>query len=127
MTETMISTVNRYAEALGNLDRGAYLDLFAEDAVVVDPYGGRPFVGEVGLNMFFNGFESTWESFEMLLGEPYAAGDRVAVAWTTHARSKAGVRVEFSGINLFTINEDGQISRLEGYWDMPAMIGMLRG
>jgi steroid delta-isomerase-like uncharacterized protein len=125
MKEMMISAFERYFSALNQLDRRAYLEAFAEDVVVMDPYGGRAFEGHEGLNKFFNGLERTWESFQMVPQEYYISGDRAAVKWQTEASAKSGKSARFAGINIFTINEEGLISRLEGYWDAAAMMAQI--
>jgi steroid Delta-isomerase len=125
MKETMISAIERYRAALNNIDRAAYLACFSEDALLQDPYGGRPLEGVEGLGKFFNGMERAWQSFNMTFGEPYIGGDRVAVSWNVTAVAKSGKEANFSGINLFVINDDGLISQLDGYWDAAAMMAQL--
>jgi hypothetical protein len=41
-------------------------------------------------------------------------------------RGHSGKRADFAGINVFTVGEDGLISRLEGYWDYAAMVAQIR-
>jgi steroid delta-isomerase len=121
----MTSAINDYFAALNSINRAAYLACFAPNATVQDPYGGRTFEGHDGLGRWFNGLERTWESFTMTPGDSFAVADRVAVAWTAEARSHQGKKARFAGINLFTLGEDGLITRLEGYWDAAAMIAQL--
>ena len=125
MTAKMISAIENYRAALNSIDRAAYLACFTKDALLQDPYGGRPLEGVDGLNKFFTGMERAWESFNMTFGEPYTGGNRVAVSWTVTAVAKSGKPVTFPGINTFTINDDGLISQLDGYWDAAAMMAQL--
>ncbi len=122
----MNSTISNYFRALSDLDREGYLACFAPDATVMDPYGGRPLHGTDGLNKFMDGMERTWVAFEMVPGEAFAAGDRVAVSWKAKATAKSGKTAEFAGINVFTLNEDGLITQLEGYWDFKAMVAQIQ-
>ncbi len=119
------SAVARYFAALNGIDRDAYLACFSEDALVLDPYGGRPLSGIPGLHKFMDGMERTWNSFQMTPGQPYAAGDRVAIAWRCTAIAKSGKTANFAGINVFTLTADGLISQLEGYWDFRAMVAQI--
>lgn len=119
------SAVGRYFAALNGIDREAYLACFAAEAEVLDPYGARPFLGDAGLNKFMDNMERTWSAFQMTPGEPFAAGDRVAVSWSCTATAKSGKTAEFAGINVFTLNEEGLITRLEGYWDFRAMVAQI--
>ena len=126
MTTKMISTCRRYFEALSALDREAYLACFSVDAELHDPYGGRPFGGHQGLAKWVAGMEQTWTSFGIQPGEYYIGGDRAAVTWTAQAQAKSGKQADFGGINVFTIGEDGLITRLDGYWDAAAMLAQIR-
>ena len=119
------SAIEQYRQALNSLDRAAYHAAFTAEAVVLDPYGGRPLEGSTGLDKFFSGLERTWVAFTMMYGEAYASGDRVAVNWQVEAEAKSGKRVIFAGINVFTLDQSGLISRLEGYWDARAMMSQL--
>ncbi|MCA9935460.1 MAG: nuclear transport factor 2 family protein [Ardenticatenaceae bacterium] len=121
----MASILDNYFAALTAIDRDAYVACFAEDAVVLDPYGGRPFQGTTGLHKFMDGMERTWDSFQMTPGESYAAGDRTAVSWHCTATAKSGKIANFAGIDVFTLTEDGLISQLEGYWDFKAMLAQI--
>lgn len=121
----MASQIDSYFLALKNRDRAAYLACFTPDAEVHDPYGARPFLGTEGLHKFMDGFERTWASFAIIPGHSFAAGDRVAVSWQTEAASKQGKTAVFAGIDVFTLAEDGRISRLEGYWDFKAMVAQI--
>jgi steroid Delta-isomerase len=125
MKEMMISAFNRYFAAVNSLDREAYLACFSEDAVVMDPYGGRVLEGRDGLNKFFNGMERTWNTFAMTPQEYFISGNRAAVRWNSEATAKSGKTAQFAGINVFNVNEDGLIDRMEGYWDAAAMMAQI--
>lgn len=119
------SAVNRYFTALNAIDREACLACFSEDAVILDPYGGRPLQGTPGLHKFMDGMERTWSSFNMIPDVPFVAAERVAVSWQCTATAKSGKVAHFAGIDVFTLNEAGLISRLEGYWDFQAMVAQI--
>ncbi|MFW5941667.1 MAG: nuclear transport factor 2 family protein [Chloroflexota bacterium] len=115
-----------YFEALNNIDRAAFVDCFAPDAVLQDPYGGPLLEGESGLNKFFDGMERTWSEFEMTPGTAYRSGNRVAVNWTTTATARSGKTANFDGVNVFELADDGSIAQLQGYWDIKAMLSQIR-
>ena len=121
----MASILDDYFAALNAIDREAYVACFADDAVVLDPYGGRPLQGTTGLHKFMDGMERTWDSFQMTPDEPYAAADRIAISWRCTATAKSGKTANFAGIDIFTLSLDGLISRLEGYWDFKAMLAQI--
>lgn len=121
----MASITDSYFAALNGLDREAYLACFAENALLQDPYGGRPLQGTTGLHKFMDGMERTWASFQMTPGDAHAAGDRVAIPWRCTAVAKSGKTAHFAGVNVFTIDESGLISQLDGYWDFKAMVSQI--
>jgi ketosteroid isomerase-like protein len=125
MTAKMTSAFNRYFSALNNLDQDAYVACFSSNAELSDPYGGRIFAGPGGLKKWFLGMERTWAEFNIRPETSYESGDRVAVQWTATATSNTGKTAQFSGINIFTIGEAGLILRLEGYWDVSAMMAQI--
>ena len=125
MMRTMASVTDSYFQALSRLDVDAYTQCFRADAELLDPYGGRPFSGIEGLKKWFSGIERTWSMFSMEPQAHYSSGDRVAVMWRAVGRAHSGREAAFSGINVFTIDADGLIARLEGYWDFQAMLAQI--
>lgn len=121
----MNNVIGDYFDAVSHIDRPAYLACFSQDAVVHDPYGGRPLTGVDGLNKFMDGMEGTWSEFSMNPGAAFSSGNRVAVNWSVVATAKSGKQAEFAGINVFTLTEEGKISQLEGYWDFKAMLAQI--
>ncbi len=125
MTRTKISAARRYFDALGALDKQTFLDCFGSEAELHDPYGGPVFQGPDGLSKWFKGMERTWESFSMKPTDSYESGDRVAAKWKATAIAKNGKTASFEGINVFTVDDDGLISRLEAYWDASSMMAQI--
>ena len=125
MTALIHSASNYYFAAVSSLDKAAYLACFSEDAIVHDLYGSRPWQGHEGLSKFFGGMERTWTSLIMTPGETYVSGNRLAATWTAHGISKSDKFAQFTGINVFTVNEDGLITQLEAYWDFKAMVAQI--
>jgi len=126
MKETKISASDRYFDALNNIDQERFLSCFADDAEIHDPFGGRPFVGKEGARKWFSGFERTWSDFSIEGEDPFPSGDRLAVKWSVRGEAKSGKIAEFSGIDIFTVGQEGLITRMEGYWDAPTMLAQIR-
>jgi ketosteroid isomerase-like protein len=66
--------------------------------------------------------ERTWSEFSIKGGQTYSGGDRIAIQWQADATAKSGKQVSFDGINVFTINEEELISKLEAYWDAASVM-----
>ncbi len=56
----------------------------------------------------------------------YRSGNRVAVPWTASGTAKNGKTADFAGVNVFSLDDDGRIQQLEGYWDYKAMAAQLK-
>lgn len=126
MTKRMISTTNQYFNALSNINLEDFLVCFNNDAALHDPYGGKPFEGKEGLNKWFDGFKRTWKEFSIEAEEAFFCGDRAAVKWAARGAANTGMNATFSGIDIFTIDENGLITRMDGYWDALSMLAQIR-
>jgi steroid delta-isomerase len=125
VTTKMTSAFSRYFSALNNLDQADYVACFGDNAELRDPYGGRIFTGSVGLSTWFQSMDRTWAEFNIQPESSYESGDRIAIQWTATGTSKMGKTAQFSGINVFTIDDAGLIFRLDGYWDVAAMLAQI--
>lgn len=126
MTAAMtISASDAYFKALCELDRDAYLSCFTTKAELRDPYGGEPFMGPDGLAKWFKGMERTWQEFSIKPVLQFKSGSRIAVQWEAQGRAKSGKNAQFYGINVFTLDDEGLISHLEGYWDFQLMVAQI--
>jgi len=126
MTKRMISATDQYFEALSQINQDDFLSCFAVDAALHDPYGGKPFVGSEGLGKWFDGFEKTWKEFSIAAEESYSSGDGTAVKWAATGATHSGKKASFSGIDVFFLDENGLILRMDGYWDAAAMMAQIR-
>lgn len=125
MAAITISISDRYFRALSELDRDAYLGCFGGEAELRDPYGGELFIGREGLAKWFKGMEQTWQEFSIRPVYQTKSGDRLAVQWEATGRARSGKKAQFSGINIFTVDHEGLISHLEGYWDFRSMLAQI--
>jgi steroid Delta-isomerase len=120
-------TVDRYFAAIAALDADAFVATFAPDGVSCDPVGADPSVGEEGLRRFFAGITGTFRQMVLTPDDTFHAGGRVAVKWTGRGESHEGVAVEYAGIDVFEVDDEGRITRLWAYWDPRELFAQLRG
>jgi steroid delta-isomerase-like uncharacterized protein len=122
----LVSLVERYIKSLNSLNESDYVALFADNAVVNDPFGTAEYLGEDGLRRFFKGMTDTWRYFEMR-GDKFYPGDgnRVAVRWSVSATAKSGKTIEFSGVSIFYFSKD-KIAGLDAYWHFRNVMKQLR-
>jgi hypothetical protein len=55
----------------------------------------------------------------------YQVGDRLAIQSLATASSITGKSANFSGLNIFTIDDRGLILRAEGYWYVSTMMAQI--
>jgi steroid delta-isomerase len=111
-TEMVSKAVKAYFAALRAMDRPAWVNTFAEDAVTHDPVGAPPTRGHEKLAEFFDTITAAFEEVGLTEDEVFIAGNGAAVKWTGRGTSKGGSKVHFEGIDVFEVNESGKIQTL---------------
>lgn len=124
--EAVQEAINHYFAAICNLDAAAFIACFAADCVSHDPVGAPPISGHEGLRNFFGGILATFDKLHMAETAVYINKNEAAVHWQAEGVGKNGKSTTFSGIDLFTINEDGKIAALRAYWNPRAMMAQLK-
>lgn len=111
------TVVGQYFKAIraGNID--AIVATFAADAVSHDPVGAPPHEGHEGIRRFFEDVGTRFETLHLHEDHTFIAGNGAAVKWTAHGVGKNGHEVTFEGIDVFEVNDDGQIQQLWAYWN----------
>ncbi len=121
--EAVTEVVNEYFDAICNLDCEAWIATFAADAVSHEP--GNPLVGHDALRAFFNGVAAGFETIEMRPDRIFVVGNEAGVKWSASGTGKTGRTVKFEGVDVFTLNDDGKIQTMKGFWDPAAMMSQL--
>ncbi len=126
MSPEMISqAIKAYFAAIRAMDEKAWLNTFVEDAVSHDPVGSTPIVGHAKLAEFFQSIAGAFREVGLTENEVFIAGNGAAVKWTGQGISKQGKQVQFEGIDVFEINEDGKIQTVRAYWNPAEMVAQL--
>ncbi len=103
-------------------NREAWLDLFAEDAVVQDPVGVSPLdptgkgqVGKAAIAAFWDGVIAKGKvSFDY--PRSYAAGDECAFIGTVYSEI-GGNEFGSEGVFVYRVNEQGKLVSLRAFWE----------
>jgi len=125
--EQVETTISDYFAAIRDLDAEAFVASFAADAVSQDSVGAPLVSGYDGLRKFFKGIEATFTVLIMTGTAVYINQSEAAVHWQAEGTGQNGKTTHFSGIDVFTFNEEGKISSLRAYWDPRAMMAQLKG
>ena len=111
--------------------RQAWLDLFADDALVQDPVGVSPLdpsglghQGKKAIAAFWDmAMPNGIASFE--IRESHPAGDSCANVITLSNRLPDGTVVSTDCVAVYTANDAGKIISLRAYWDFSKLAAQL--
>lgn len=121
----------RFIEALGKLEAGRELEeivrLFAPDAEVGNVVSPEKFHGQEGAREFWGAkYRDTFGEVRSTFRNVFAAGDRVALEWTTEGAANDGTPLKYDGVSI--LETDGeQIKRFCAYFDAGALGRQLKG
>jgi len=119
--EAMEAAVHTYVEAFEKGDAALAASIFADDAVIDDPIGSPPKVGQAAILQFYT--ESMATGAKLVLQGPV----RVA---TAHAAFAMQVRLNWGGkdmaidvIDTFAFDEAGKVKQMQAYFGPGNMHG----
>ncbi|GIH67868.1 SgcJ/EcaC family oxidoreductase [Sphaerimonospora thailandensis] len=104
-----------YIDAWNAGDAEAIIALFADDAVIVDPYGTPPHEGRDAIRAFYEGGVKTGAKLSLDTPIRGSHGDRAAMAFTVELALEGAAR-RIRVIDVMTFDEHGKISRMEAHW-----------
>ena len=124
--QTIERVVAAYFSALREIDIERLLELFDEDAVSWDPVGSPPMRVRDKSNNYFRALSTIFSKMALREEEVFVAGSEAAVRWTGVAILRTNPReVDFEGISVFEINEQGRIQSVRSYWDKATLMARL--
>ncbi len=107
-------------------DGEAWLDLFADDAIVQDPYGpspidpdGKGHVGKQAISKFCAAFIRP-DSIRFEVRQTLTSGGVCVNVGTIYAKGPDGTASWNEVVNIYQVNEAGKITLLRSYWDFEA-------
>lgn len=124
-TKQVKTALQGYIDGWKNADREAWLALFAEDAVLIDPVGSEPNTGLEAIAAFWDRIHDLPMNYEPEVHRIVACGNEGLLVFKMISRpegSNGGMTMEIA--DTFTINDEGKITQLKAYWDNGCM-GML--
>ena len=106
--------------------RDAWLDHFAEDARVEDPVGHFPPIeGREGLAQFWDQVIATLTSTRFEVSRTWETADEALLLATVTVVATEGAGTSYDGAFNYRLGEDGLISSLRAFWDLPAVAAAL--
>ena len=117
--------VRGYFLAIRAMDADAFANAFAEDGTTCDPMGAPPITGRPAIREFLQSICKNFKSVALTEDSVFVAGNGAAVKWTGHGTSASGKEVNFEGIDVIEVNQDGKIQNIWAYWNPAEMIAQL--
>ena len=128
MSQQMKDAVQAYIDLFNAQDAQGIADLYAEDAVVIDPMGTPPKKGKAAILEFYTLAVKNGAKLE-LVGPTRIAGNSAAfpfkctVGGMTHVDGDVAVEVDLPKggmiidiIDTFQFNGDGKVTEMNAYW-----------
>jgi ketosteroid isomerase-like protein len=94
--------------------------LFADNAALSNPIleqQGRERVGRDDIAGFWREYRSSFGSMHSDFDDVTASDHSVGLFWHSSGTAPDGKRVEYDGVTLLTLDDDGKIARMRGYFD----------
>ena len=114
----------RSMEAVHEKDKQAWLDNFADDAVVEDPIGvsaldptGKGQRGKDAIAKFWDA-QIGPNKVMFNIRESFAAGDEVANVGTITVVMPGGLTTLVDGVFTYRVNATGKLASLRAYWEV---------
>lgn len=105
-------------------DRQAWLDLFAEDAVVEDPIGpsafdpeGKGHRGIAAIAAFYDNVIGVNQSIRFTIERSFLCGDEAANVGVIRIQLDADTAVEVDGVYIYRRSPEGKIASLRAFWE----------
>lgn len=117
--------VRAYFLAIRAMDADAFANTFAEDGTTYDPVSSPGITGRDAIREFLQSICKNFKTVGLTEDFVFVAGNGAAVKWTGHGTSINGSEVNFEGIDVFEVNDDGKIQTVRAYWNPAEMIAQL--
>jgi steroid delta-isomerase len=117
----------RSADAVARGDRQAWLDNFADDAVVEDPVGpsyldpeGSGHRGKEAIGKFWDAYIANARPMFSLVSS-YACGNECANVGSLSTQMENGAVGIINGVFVYRVDEAGRVAALRTYWEVENM------
>ena len=115
-------TIEKYLEGWRTGDREAWLSLFAEKAVLIDPVGAPANEGKEAIGVFWDRVHQLPMVFDPQIERIVVCGTEAMALFRMESRAAEGTGgMSVDIVDTFEVNEDGHITQLKAYWDNKCM------
>ena len=116
--QRMETAARTYFERVTNGDVEGVLDLFADDAVNINPMSGEQGIrGKEALRAFYTNLTSSLVDYHAGPTDIIIDGDKLVAPLHLEGKTKDGVPIVMNNLNLWTFDEKGKFKELRIYMD----------
>lgn len=119
-----MSRAERFADALNRVERDrdldAFLDQFADGAVLVRPELGSQETGVDGARRFWQAYLDQFQQIGSTFGRLVDAEALSELEWVGDGRLLSGRPVRYAGVSLLEHDSAGKVTRFATYYDTAA-------
>jgi steroid delta-isomerase len=116
--EQVRAAVDAYVAAYGANDRDAFLEVFADDGVIVDPVGSPAHSGREARGAFWDTVHQLTERLTFDVKDVTVCGNEAAMVFRIHAGSGDEGGIQIDAVDIFEVDDDGKVALMKAYWDM---------
>ena len=116
--EQVRAAVDAYVAAYGANDRDAFLEVFADDGVIVDPVGAPAHSGREARGAFWDTVHQLTERLTFDVKDVTVCGNEAAMVFRIHAGSGDEGGIQIDAVDIFEVDDEGKVAVMKAYWDM---------
>lgn len=125
MKDTAVHVAGRRSrEAVIARDKAAWLDVFADDAIIEDPIGpsafdpeGKGHRGHDAISAFWDKVIAHTDKLEFNFVDTFQCGNEEANIGTI-VTTMGGHQITTEGVFTYRVNDEGKMVALRAYWEM---------
>ena len=122
---------HRSMRAVGEKTKEAWLDLFADDAIIEDPVGASPLdpeghghVGKAAIGAFWD-MHIAPNQIKFDIRDSYACGHEVANVGSITTTLPNGTIAVAEGVFVYKVNGQGKLVSLRAFWEFERMMASM--
>lgn len=121
-----MTATQEFAEALHRLestgDLEAFLDVFADDAVLVRPEPGGVEHGREGAQRFWQAYLDQFSQVASEFARVVQDGSLGELEWVAEGALASGRPITYAGVSLLELDDAGRVTRFATYYDTSAFV-----
>jgi hypothetical protein len=120
------TTVHRFAGALQDLEKSGdaamMTDLFASGAELTRPEAGKPGSTTDDVAAYWDTYLAQFDEIGTEFDQMRESDDMAWLEWHSNGTLATGRKIEYAGVSLLELDEDGLVRRFATYYDTAAFL-----